>query len=119
MSHPSDQQHGSSGYGTTQSQSQDMSLILALVTVSSSIDPVRGPVHEVSRCHAQEAAMKVEVDRSACQVIGTCEALAPDRFEVGASTTLAIRRVEIADDELSAVEEGVASRPSGALTIVP
>ena len=63
--------------------------------------------------------MKVEVDRSACQVIGTCEALAPDRFEVDASATLVVRRAEIADDELPAVQEVVASCPSGALTIVP
>jgi ferredoxin len=63
--------------------------------------------------------MKVEVDRSTCQVIGTCEALAPDRFEVDASATLVLRRAEIADDELSVMEDVVASCPSGALTIVP
>ena len=61
--------------------------------------------------------MKVGVDRDRCVGSGTCEALAPDVFEVDDDGVLRLLREEPADGEQSDVRDAVNACPTRALTL--
>ena len=61
--------------------------------------------------------MKVGVDRDRCVGSGTCEALAPDVFEVDDDGVLRLLREEPADGEQSDVRDAVTACPTRALTL--
>jgi ferredoxin len=60
---------------------------------------------------------RIEVDRNRCVGSGSCEALAPDVFEVDDDGVLAVLRPEPADDELPAVREAATMCPTRALSL--
>ena len=60
---------------------------------------------------------RVEVDRERCVGSGTCEALAPDVFEVDDDGVLVVHRPEPADDELDDVADAVQACPTRALAL--
>jgi ferredoxin len=60
---------------------------------------------------------RIEVDRERCVGSGTCEALAPDVFEVDDEGVLVVHRSEPAGDELSDVEDAVQACPTRALSL--
>jgi ferredoxin len=62
--------------------------------------------------------MKVVVDRTKCEGLGSCEAIAPDRFEVDAYGTLVLHKDEVSPDDLDIVQEAVMSCPTEALRIL-
>jgi ferredoxin len=61
---------------------------------------------------------RVVVDRDRCVGSGSCEALAPDVFEVDDDGVLALLRPEPADDHLAEVRDAVRACPTRALTLV-
>jgi ferredoxin len=61
--------------------------------------------------------VKVGVDRDRCVGSGTCEALAPDVFEVDDDGVLTVLRAEPAEGEQSDVREAVTACPTRALTL--
>jgi ferredoxin len=61
---------------------------------------------------------RIEVDRDRCVGSGTCEALAPDIFEVGDDGVLVVLRPEPGEDELSDVRDAVRACPTRALTLL-
>jgi ferredoxin len=61
---------------------------------------------------------RIEVDRDRCVGSGTCEALAPDIFEVGDDGVLVVLRPEPGEDELSDVRDAVQACPTRALTLL-
>ncbi|MGY1805702.1 ferredoxin [Blastococcus sp. SYSU D00922] len=60
---------------------------------------------------------RVEVDRERCVGSGTCEALAPDVFEVDDDGVLVVHRPQPSDDELNDVEDAVQACPTRALSL--
>jgi ferredoxin len=60
---------------------------------------------------------RVEVDRDRCVGSGTCEALAPEVFEIDDDGVLAVLRSEPAGDELAAVRDAVRQCPTHALSL--
>jgi ferredoxin len=60
---------------------------------------------------------RVVVDRDRCVGSGSCEALAPDVFEVDDDGILVVHRPEPAGDELSDVEDAVQACPTRALSL--
>ena len=60
---------------------------------------------------------RVEVDRDRCVGSGTCEALAPDVFEVDDDGVLVVRRPEPGEDELPDVRDAVSACPTRALSL--
>jgi len=60
---------------------------------------------------------RVEVDRDRCVGSGTCEALAPDVFEVDDDGVLVVRRSEPGEDELPDVRDAVSACPTRALSL--
>ncbi len=61
---------------------------------------------------------RIEVDRGRCIGSGTCEAMAPDVFEIDDGGVLAVRRPAPADDEVGDVELAVRACPTQALALV-
>ena len=61
--------------------------------------------------------MKVGVDRDRCVGSGTCEALAPDVFEVDDDGVLTLLREEPAEGGQSDVRDAVTACPTRALTL--
>jgi ferredoxin len=59
---------------------------------------------------------RVLVDRERCVGSGTCEALAPDLFEVGDDGVVELLRPNPADDD-DAVRDAVSACPTGALSL--
>ena len=59
----------------------------------------------------------IEVDRERCVGSGSCEALAPDVFEVDDEGVLVVHRSEPAGDELGDVEDAVQACPTRALSL--
>ena len=59
---------------------------------------------------------RVEVDRDRCVGSGTCEALAPEVFEVDDDGVLAVLLPTPPDDQLPDVREAVQACPTRALT---
>jgi ferredoxin len=60
---------------------------------------------------------RVEVDRDRCVGSGTCEALAPEVFEVDDDGVLAVLLPTPTDDQLHDVREAVQACPTRALTL--
>jgi ferredoxin len=60
---------------------------------------------------------RIEVDRERCVGSGTCEALAPDVFEVDDDGALLVHRPQPAAAELDGVEDAVQACPTRALTL--
>jgi ferredoxin len=60
---------------------------------------------------------RVEVDRDRCVGSGTCEALAPDVFEIDDDGVLTVLRPEPADGELAGVRDAVRQCPTHALSL--
>lgn len=61
--------------------------------------------------------MKVEVDRSRCTAIGMCEAVDPDRFEVGENGELIVHVEDVALGARATVEEAILACPTAALRL--
>ena len=60
---------------------------------------------------------RVAVDRERCVGSGTCEALAPEVFEVDDDGVLVVHRSQPADGELGDVEDAVQACPTRALSL--
>ena len=60
---------------------------------------------------------QVEVDRERCVGSGSCEALAPDVFEVDDDGVLIVHRPEPTEDELPDVRDAVQACPTRALSL--
>jgi ferredoxin len=61
---------------------------------------------------------RVEVDRERCVGSGSCEALAPDVFEVDDDGVLIVHRPEPTEDELPDVRNAVQACPTRALSLL-
>ncbi len=61
--------------------------------------------------------MKVLVDRDRCVGSGSCEALAPDVFEVDDEGVLTVLREQPAEGELADVRDALTACPTRALTL--
>jgi ferredoxin len=61
--------------------------------------------------------MRVVLDRERCVGSGTCEALAPEVFEVGDDGIVTVLRPEPAAAEEDAVRDAVTQCPTGALSV--
>jgi ferredoxin len=59
----------------------------------------------------------VEVDRDRCVGSGSCEALAPEVFEVDDDGVLSVLRPEPGDGEMPVVREAVTMCPTRALSL--
>jgi ferredoxin len=59
---------------------------------------------------------RVLVDRERCVGSGTCEALAPDLFEVGDDGIVEVLRQDPAEDD-DAARDAVSACPTGALSL--
>jgi ferredoxin len=60
---------------------------------------------------------RVEVDRERCVGSGSCEALAPEVFEVDDDGVLIVHRPEPTEDELPDVRDAVRACPTRALSL--
>ena len=60
---------------------------------------------------------RIQVDRERCVGSGTCEALAPDVFEVDDDGVLVVHRPQPAGDERDDVEDAVRACPTWALAL--
>ena len=60
---------------------------------------------------------RVSADRELCVGSGTCEAYAPEVFEVGDDGLVAVLRPEPSPGQLPAVREAVAGCPARALAL--
>jgi ferredoxin len=63
--------------------------------------------------------MKIELDRKKCSVLGICESVAPEFFEVTDDGDLAVLRDDVPDDHVSELEEAVLACPTEALRLAP
>lgn len=61
--------------------------------------------------------MRVVVDRSRCSIIGICESLAPETFEVGDDGSLVVLNAEVSHIS-DALADAVRSCPAMALSVV-
>ncbi|WP_228941695.1 ferredoxin [Nocardioides sp. Leaf374] len=61
--------------------------------------------------------MKITVDYDRCEGIGMCESLAPHHFQLEDNGNLTVLQAEVAPEDVSDVEEAVASCPTGALRL--
>jgi ferredoxin len=64
-----------------------------------------------------EAAVKVIVDRDACEANAICAGLVPEVFEVDDEDVLHIKADVIPDNQLDQVRHAVRSCPKAALTL--
>jgi ferredoxin len=60
---------------------------------------------------------RLQVDRERCVGSGTCEALAPDLFEVGDDGVVHVLRAPSSDGDEAAVRDAVQACPTGALSL--
>jgi ferredoxin len=60
---------------------------------------------------------RIEVDRDRCVGSGTCEALAPDVFEVGDDGVLVVLHPEPGEEQLPDVRDAVQACPTRALAL--
>jgi ferredoxin len=60
---------------------------------------------------------RVQVDRERCVGSGTCEALAPDLFEVGDDGIVELLRPPASDGDDAAASDAVSGCPTGALSL--
>jgi ferredoxin len=61
--------------------------------------------------------VRIVVDRDRCVGSGSCEALAPDVFEVDDDGVLTVLREQPGDDELPDVRDAVTACPTRALAL--
>ncbi|MCD6225599.1 ferredoxin [bacterium] len=60
--------------------------------------------------------MKIKIDKGKCIGCGTCVALAPDYFQIGADNKAELIKEEVADNE-EAVKNAVANCPMKAISL--
>jgi ferredoxin len=65
---------------------------------------------------SRKAAMRVTVDRDACEANGVCVALVPEVFALDEDDTLHIRESDVPEDLAEAVLTAVRACPKAALT---
>lgn len=63
--------------------------------------------------------MKIELDRKKCSILGICESVAPDFFEVTDDGDIAVLRDDVPEDRREELEEAVAACPTEALRLAP
>ncbi|MCF7548660.1 ferredoxin [Pseudonocardia sp. WMMC193] len=63
--------------------------------------------------------MKIELDRAKCAVLGICESVAPDFFEITEDGDIAQLREDVPADKVAELEEAVQGCPTEALRLVP
>jgi ferredoxin len=63
--------------------------------------------------------MKIVLDRSKCAVLGICESVAADYFEITDDGDVAQLREDVPADRVSELEEAVQSCPTEALRLAP
>ena len=61
--------------------------------------------------------MKIHLDRGKCSILGICESVAPDYFEVTEDGDIAVLREDVPADRVEELEEAVASCPTEALRL--
>jgi ferredoxin len=61
---------------------------------------------------------RLQVDRERCVGSGTCEALAPDLFEVGDDGIVGLLRPPHSDGDEAAASDAVQGCPTGALSLL-
>jgi ferredoxin len=62
--------------------------------------------------------MKIALDRSRCSVLGICESVAPDYFEVTDDGDVAQLREDVPADRVADLEEAVQGCPTEALRLL-
>ncbi len=62
--------------------------------------------------------MKITVDRMRCTMLGVCESIAPDIFEINDDGDMVILQGEPGEARRHEVENAVASCPTAALRLV-
>lgn len=63
--------------------------------------------------------MKIHLDRGKCSILGICESVALDYFEVTEDGDIAVLREDVPADRVEELEEAVASCPTEALRLEP
>lgn len=63
--------------------------------------------------------MKIVLDRSKCSVLGICESVAPDYFEITEDGDVALLREDVPTDRVGELEEAVQGCPTEALRLQP
>jgi Ferredoxin len=63
--------------------------------------------------------MKIVLDRSKCSVLGICESVAPDYFEITDDGDVALLREDVPADRVADLEEAVQGCPTEALRLQP
>lgn len=63
--------------------------------------------------------MKIHLDRGKCSILGICESVAPDFFEVTEDGDIAVLRDDVPADRVEELGEAVASCPTEALRLAP
>lgn len=61
--------------------------------------------------------MKLVHHADKCEGHGVCEAIDPDRFELGADDALIVRSTEVSDEDLPLMRRAVDSCPRQALSL--
>ncbi|MFD4250029.1 ferredoxin [Amycolatopsis thermoflava] len=63
--------------------------------------------------------MKIILDRGKCGVLGICESVAPEFFEVTDDGDIAVLREDVPADRIAELEEAVQACPTEALRLAP
>ncbi|WP_226353679.1 ferredoxin [Pseudonocardia sp. ICBG601] len=61
--------------------------------------------------------MRIELDRVKCNVLGICESVAPDFFEITDDGDVAVLRDDVPAECVAELEEAVAACPTEALRL--
>lgn len=61
--------------------------------------------------------MKIELDRTKCSVLGICESVAPDFFEVTDDGDIAVLHEDVPEGRREELEEAIAACPTEALRL--
>lgn len=62
--------------------------------------------------------MKIVIDRDRCNILGVCESIAPDHFEVNDEDELDLLQEDVSVMDRTLIERAVNGCPSGALGLV-
>lgn len=63
--------------------------------------------------------MKIVLDRTKCSVLGICESVAPDYFEITEDGDIAQLREDVPADRVAELEEAAQGCPTEALRLAP
>lgn len=63
--------------------------------------------------------MKIVLDRSKCSMLGICESVSPDYFEITDDGDVALLREDVPADRVDELEEAVQGCPTEALRLQP